>query len=148
VGLGDTAMDSQNHDAAIKWYSEALTFDPTHQCDILLKRSTVRAVVGSWEEALIDADKVWIVFHVKRASMIHTIQAVELDPSSHNGYKRKHAALHGMGRHSEAFEAFKTMILKLEESPDPHIRGEPLYQYCVTQHMLTYINHRTSSSVR
>jgi hypothetical protein len=84
---------------------------------------------------------------IRRVSVIHTIQAIELDPSSHNGYERKRAALHGMGRHSEAFEAFKMMISKLEESPDLHIRGGPLYQYCAEQDMLNYINHRTSSSV-
>ena len=82
--------------------------------------------------------------HIKRASMIRIIQAIELDPSSHNGYERKHAALHGMKRHTEAFEAFKTMISRLEESPDPHIRGAS-YQYCAEQHI--YINHRTSPSV-
>ena len=62
--LGDTAMDSNNYDEAIKQYSDALTLDPTNQSDILLKRSKVRAVMGSWEQALVDADKVWIVFHV------------------------------------------------------------------------------------
>ena len=78
--------------------------------------------------------------------MIHTIQAIELDPPSHNGYERKHAALHGMGRHSEAFEAFKTMISRFEEPPDSHIRGGPSYRYCA-EYLLIYINHRTSASV-
>ena len=32
-----------------------------------------------------------------------------------------------MRRYSEAFEAFKMMISKLEESPDPHIRGGSLH---------------------
>ena len=122
-------MDTNNYDEAIKRFSDALTLDPTNQSDILIKRSEAQAVVGSWEEALIDADKVCNVFHVKRALVICTTQAIELGPSSHNGYERKHAALHGMERHSEAFEAFKTMISKLEESPDPHIRGRSLYQY-------------------
>ena len=85
--------------------------------------------------------------HIKRALVIHTIQAIELDPPSHHGYERKHAALLGMERHSEAFKAFKTMISKLEESPDPHIRGGLLYQYCAKPHMLIYIGRRTSSSV-
>ena len=62
--LGDTAMDSNNYDEAIKQYSNALTLDPTNQRDILLKRSKVRTIMGTWEEALVDADKVWIVFHV------------------------------------------------------------------------------------
>jgi hypothetical protein len=77
----------------------------------------------------------------QRALVIHTIQAIELDPSSHNGYERKHAALRG---YSEAFEAFKTMISRVKESPDAHIRGGPLYQYCAGQRMLININHRTS----
>ena len=67
--------------------------------------------------------------HIKWALVIHAIQAIDLDPSFHNGYESKHVALLGMGRHSEAFQAFKTMITKLEESPDPHICGGPLYQY-------------------
>ena len=51
-------MDSEKYDEAIKLYSDALTLDSTNQCDVLLKRSKVRAVMGSWEEALIDAEKV------------------------------------------------------------------------------------------
>ena len=62
--------------------------------------------------------------------MIHTVQVIELDPSSYRGYEGKHAALHSMGRHGEAFEAFKMMLLKLEQSPDPKIRGKPFCQYC------------------
>ena len=56
--LGETAMDSEKYDEAIKLYSDALTLDSTNQCDVLLKRSKVRAVMGSWEEALIDAEEV------------------------------------------------------------------------------------------
>ena len=67
--------------------------------------------------------------HIRRASVIHTIQAIELYPSSHGGYEAKHAALHGMGRHSEAFEAFEVMLSNLEQSPDPRIRGELLCHY-------------------
>jgi tetratricopeptide (TPR) repeat protein len=57
-------MDTNNYDEAIKRFSDALTLDPTNQSGILVKRSEVQAVMGSWEEALIDADKVWNVFHV------------------------------------------------------------------------------------
>ncbi|KAF8444928.1 hypothetical protein L210DRAFT_3054439 [Boletus edulis BED1] len=49
-------------------------------------------------------------------------EEIELDPSSHRGYEGKYAALHGMGCHSEAFAAFKMMLSKLEQSPDPEIR--------------------------
>ncbi|KAF8425734.1 hypothetical protein L210DRAFT_3219341 [Boletus edulis BED1] len=54
-----------------------------------------------------------------------------LSSSTHHpyqGYKRKHASLHGMGRYSEAFGAFKAMLSKLERSPDPHIR-EPRHRF-------------------
>ena len=57
-------------------------------------------------------------------------QLIELDPSSHKGYEGKHAALHRMRRYSEAFEAFTTMLSKLEQSPDPRICSELLCQYC------------------
>ena len=71
----------------------------------------------------------FISHHIRRSSVIHTIQAIKLDPSSHSGYEGKHAALHGMGRHSEALEAFRTMLSKLEQSPDPQIRGKLCCQY-------------------
>ncbi|KAI9457905.1 hypothetical protein HD554DRAFT_2042200 [Boletus coccyginus] len=49
-------------------------------------------------------------------------EGIELDPSSHTGYERKYAALHGLGRHGEAFEAFRVMLSRLGQSPDPHTR--------------------------
>jgi len=57
-------------------------------------------------------------------------QDIELDPSSHTGYERRYAALHGMGRHREALEAFRVMLSRLEQSPDPHVRGKPFRQCC------------------
>ena len=51
-------------------------------------------------------------------------QVIKLDPSSPLGYERKHAALHGIGRHEDATSAFETMLLKISESPDLEIRGE------------------------
>ena len=62
--LGDTAMESKNHDEAIGYFSDALSLGPMDLSDILVKRSKARAVMGSWEGALIDADKVWNVFRV------------------------------------------------------------------------------------
>jgi len=58
-------------------------------------------------------------------------QDIELDPSSHMGYERKHAALHAMGRRGEAFEAFKMMLSTLEQSSDSHIRSKLFCQYCI-----------------
>ncbi|KAI9571641.1 hypothetical protein HD554DRAFT_2168897 [Boletus coccyginus] len=50
-------------------------------------------------------------------------EVIELDPSSHRGYEGKHTAFHGMGRYDEAFETFRTMLSKLEQSPNLQIRG-------------------------
>ncbi|KAI9459521.1 hypothetical protein HD554DRAFT_2330921 [Boletus coccyginus] len=47
---------------------------------------------------------------------------IELGPLSHTGYQTKHAALHAMGRYSDAFEAFRTMLSTLKQSPHSHIR--------------------------
>ena len=56
-------------------------------------------------------------------------QLIELDPSFYRGYEGKHTALHGMGRHTEAFEAFKTMLSKIDQSSDPQIGGKLFYHY-------------------
>ena len=37
--MGDTARDTQMHDEAIGYYSNALSLNPTNFNDILLKRS-------------------------------------------------------------------------------------------------------------
>ena len=66
-------------------------------------------------------------------STTHTIQVIELDSLSHTGYGGKHAVLHGMGRHSQAFETFGVMPSKLEQSPDPQIRGKLVCPYCRQQ---------------
>ncbi|KAI9457924.1 hypothetical protein HD554DRAFT_2331179 [Boletus coccyginus] len=49
---------------------------------------------------------------------------IELDSSSHTGYERRHAALHGLGLHREAFEAFRVILSRMEQSPDPHTRKD------------------------
>ncbi|KAF8545902.1 hypothetical protein OG21DRAFT_1451345 [Imleria badia] len=61
--------------------------------------------------------------HLKRSN-----EVIEVNPSSHTGYQEKHDALNGMGRHSEGLEAFRAMLSKLEQSPDPQIR-ELRHQY-------------------
>ena len=48
---------------------------------------------------------------------------------SYKGYERKHAALHGAKRYGEAFEAFEVMLSRIEESPDPKVRGGSLHQF-------------------
>ena len=56
-------------------------------------------------------------------------QVIELEPSSYKGYERKHAALYGAKCYSEAFEAFKTMLSKIEKSSDPRVRGRPFHRF-------------------
>ena len=47
---------------------------------------------------------------------------INLDPSSHWGYERKHAALHGAEDYGEAINAVLRMLSNIENSPDEEIR--------------------------
>ncbi|KAF8555339.1 WD40 repeat-like protein [Imleria badia] len=105
VGRLEELGDATKPEEAIGHYSKALSLGPMNPIEILAKRSKARAITGAWEEALIDADKI-----------------IELDSSCHRGYEMRHTALHRAGRHAEAVEAFNTMLLKLEQSPNEHIR--------------------------
>jgi len=40
------------------------------------------------------------------------------------GHERKHAALLGANRYTEAADAYNNMLLILEQSPDPVTQGE------------------------
>ena len=75
------------------------------------------------------------------------MQAIKLDPSSYQGYKWRHAALHRARRYMEAAETFHIMLLKLEESPYEHIRGELFPQYHSNHSLISVINDRTSLPV-
>jgi hypothetical protein len=44
-----------------------------------------------------------------------------LNPLLHVGYRLKHTALHGAQRYSEAIEAFKMMLEKLDNAHDMQI---------------------------
>ncbi|KAG8216979.1 hypothetical protein J3R82DRAFT_7285 [Butyriboletus roseoflavus] len=101
---GDVAMQCKNLKEAIVLYSTALDLNPSN-LGLLVKRSEARAMLGSWEDALKDAD-----------------EAVEADPTSPWGYERRHAALHGLQRYDEAVDAFTRMFSLVEESLDPDIR--------------------------
>ena len=61
--LGDTAMNSQKYDEAVKHYSKLLMLDPSKVSDVLYKRSKARALRNSWKVALIDAEKVWFMLY-------------------------------------------------------------------------------------
>ncbi|KAF8548009.1 hypothetical protein OG21DRAFT_1516754 [Imleria badia] len=103
--LGDIAMDTKNYNETAENFSTILSLDPVNRTEILIKRSKAWMSMNSWDKALSDAD-----------------EAIKLEPSCHRGYEMRHSALHGAGRYAEAVEAFNKMILKLEESPDKHIR--------------------------
>ena len=59
--LGDTAIDSQNSNDAVKYYSDALSLSPQNLSGILYKRSKAQSLVGSWQDSLLDADKAWVL---------------------------------------------------------------------------------------
>ncbi|KAF8552132.1 hypothetical protein OG21DRAFT_1498629 [Imleria badia] len=103
--LGDMALNSGEHDNAIARYTAALSLDPSNPVDILVKRSNARASKKLWKDALMDANEV-----------------IELDPSSHHGYERKYAALHGLENYDEAINALLRMLFIIENSPDEEIR--------------------------
>ncbi|KAI9571647.1 hypothetical protein HD554DRAFT_1800612 [Boletus coccyginus] len=109
--------DMRMHDEQVQWER-----DFRKRCVEKLERlgdtaSNSKKAIGYYSSALsLDPTNVNDIL-LKRSNEI-----IGLDPSSHRGYGGKYAALHGMGRYGEAFEAFRTMVSKLEKSPDPQIR--------------------------
>ncbi|KAG1793138.1 uncharacterized protein HD556DRAFT_522194 [Suillus plorans] len=101
---GDTALAASKFDSAIDLYSAAIDLDTTSDTTFA-NRSKAKLGKMLWEDALFDAQKV-----------------TELNPSSHFGYQLTHTALLGARRYDEAIEAFKIMLSKLDDSPDPQIR--------------------------
>jgi hypothetical protein len=59
--LGDVAIYSKNFDAAIEYYSGALSLDPPNINNVIVKCCKARA--GLLNNELIDATKVWISLH-------------------------------------------------------------------------------------
>ncbi|KAG1806173.1 uncharacterized protein BJ212DRAFT_1538536 [Suillus subaureus] len=72
---------------------------------VFANRDMANSEKSLWEDVLLDAQKV-----------------IELNPSSHIGYRLKHTALHGAQRYNEAIEAFKVMLAKLDNAHDMQIR--------------------------
>jgi len=58
--LGDAAMGSREYAEAVEQYTTVLSRKPMNIAQILTKRSSARSSIGLWEEALDDADEVWI----------------------------------------------------------------------------------------
>jgi tetratricopeptide (TPR) repeat protein len=61
--IGNVAMQSKNVEEAIASYSAALSLNPSNPARLLVKRSKARAIIMLWEDALKDADDVWL-FHL------------------------------------------------------------------------------------
>ncbi|KAF8546305.1 hypothetical protein OG21DRAFT_1176634 [Imleria badia] len=108
--LGDAAFD-RRHEESISWYSAALTLSPTTPQNLLVKRSKAYVAEGLSEDALNDANEI-----------------IKLDPASPLGYERKHAALRGAGRYTDAIDVFETMLSMISQSSDPEIRDR-FHQY-------------------
>ncbi|KAG1734822.1 heterokaryon incompatibility protein-domain-containing protein [Suillus lakei] len=101
---GDAALAASNYDMAIDLYS--VVIDLTSPSDaIFSNRSKAKLGKRLWTDALLDAQKV-----------------IQLNPSSHVGYKLKHAAFHGAQRYDEAIAAFQMMLSKLANAPDTETR--------------------------
>ena len=56
--LGDIAAAAQRYDEAVSLYTSALSLKPRSPQGILVKRSKMYMTVGSWEQALDDANQV------------------------------------------------------------------------------------------
>ncbi|KAF8430510.1 hypothetical protein L210DRAFT_3764535 [Boletus edulis BED1] len=126
--LGDTAVGVQRYDEAISHYSTALSVILSSPQAILIKRSKARLAIGSWKEALDDANEV-----------------IALDPLSPWGYEMKHAALHKGGDYGNAADAFETMLTKMAESPNPDVQrhGDQYVSPSSTRATIRKVVHRT-----
>ncbi|KAG2150247.1 WD40-repeat-containing domain protein [Suillus bovinus] len=99
---GDAALAASDYDRAIDLYSTAISLASTSVI-FFVNRSKAKLGKTLWEDALLDAQTV-----------------TELDPASHVGYQLMHTALRGAQRYDEA--TFKTMLSKLDNSPEAQIR--------------------------
>ncbi|KAG2363719.1 hypothetical protein BDR07DRAFT_1403412 [Suillus spraguei] len=105
---GDDALAAGDYDRAIKLYSAVINLGFATDT-IFANRSRARSGKMLWNHALLDAEKV-----------------IELNPSSYIGYQLKHAVLHGAHRYDEAIEAFKSMLVRLENAS--HTQTQKLRQ--------------------
>ena len=117
-------MDAQRYNEAIARYSAALSLNSPSPQGILIKRSKAHVAIGSWKQAVDDANQVRHFSSWKSILLTHCHQVIALDPLSPWGYEMKHAALHKAGDFNNAANALETMLSKIAQSPDPVIRRE------------------------
>ncbi|KAF8555785.1 hypothetical protein OG21DRAFT_1460469 [Imleria badia] len=103
--LGDTAVDAERYDEAISHYTTSLSLNSPSPQSIFIKRSKAFLAIGSWKQALDDAN-----------------QVIALNPSLPWGYEMKHAVLHNAGDYRDAVDALEVMVSKIVESPDPDVQ--------------------------
>ncbi|KAJ3353854.1 Hsp90 cochaperone [Entophlyctis luteolus] len=87
--LGNKAFSANNHELAIKYFSDAIAKDPKNHV-LFSNRSASYTSIKSYTKALSDAE-----------------EAIKISPSWAKGYSRKGAALHGLGNYKGAVEAYK-----------------------------------------
>ena len=122
--LGDTAANAQRYDEAVSLYTAALSFHPRSPQGLLIKRSKAYTALGSWKQALDDANQVHLFIPGRPISLTRPHQVIEGDPSLPWGHELKHAALHKAGDYDNAILAFEEMLSNIKQSPDPDIRRE------------------------
>ncbi|OAX42739.1 hypothetical protein K503DRAFT_709950 [Rhizopogon vinicolor AM-OR11-026] len=112
VAKGEEAVAVSDYEGAIKLYSAAISLDSS--CRILFVcRSNAKLGQHHYLDALADAE-----------------QVVKIDPLSYIGYELRYAALLGAQRYDEAIEAFKHVLLKLDDTAD--VRKHDLRQQYVS----------------
>ncbi|KAG2355211.1 hypothetical protein BDR07DRAFT_556666 [Suillus spraguei] len=102
---GDAAFAAGNYDSAINLYSAVINVSSASDA-VFANRSRARLKKMLWTEALLDAQKV-----------------IQLNPSSHVGYKLKLTAFQGSQRYDEAIAAFRMMFAVLEGAHDAKMQN-------------------------
>ena len=74
-------------------------------------------------------------------------QAITFDVTEPSGYEAMRAALHGAGRYEDAIQTFEIMLSKIDQSPDPEIRGESGARFNDKDDLLTSLVDRRGQYV-
>ena len=90
-------MHTNNHSEAAGHFSTTLSLNPPDRVDILIKRGRARVSMERWDEALSDANEVYVSSRVGVFdSIAHKVQVIKLKPLSPLGYEMRDAVLQSM----------------------------------------------------